>query len=200
VRAEASELECALATIPGDYSIFLDFPDAPLALSEDARASIVERAVEVVLAGVSQMLSLVESGVTVRILPGPGQPGLRVFYNQSTDLSAHFQAVEREVVNTVGKKHDGPPSGDASPPAIIVVDVSRLGLAWMRPSVVWAESLGQTILQPVTPFIGLAVIGSDLLSLNVGGAAVLSAGISEDTNRVARQMLDAIGPLLLATQ
>lgn len=86
--------------------------------------------------------------------------GFRVTWEtRAEDLTNSMEAVERQL--GVVLKRDQKVKQARVMPCLLVIDVSRLGSAWMRPPAVWGAQLGKLV-PPDCPFIGVAVFTPSL--------------------------------------
>ena len=103
------------------------------------------------------------TGDRVGLFPEAGAPVGRVFYNRGAEFAPHFEAVEREILSKVEEKR----RQSGRMPTALVVDVSRLGMAWLRPPEVWADRLAAKLFRQPHAFVGLALVSSPLTSITL---------------------------------
>ncbi len=128
--------------------IELVFDGQPLHL---ARARLIEIALSIVdsceSATVRTTLRYEDVGLTVRLFPVPDGCGPSLTFGLShplsSDMSAHFAEVEREIENKLVEK-----ARQASAiPTALLLDFARVGKSWLRPDAVWEPRL-QALVEP----------------------------------------------------
>lgn len=153
----------------GDESehIQITFDVRPLAIREKLRREIV---------------ALVRSGqeVDVEVLPVRGdQPAARVRITRTPSsgpsvvetsidnalLTPHLQDVEAEIKSKIIKDRRKVAQA-TSMPTVIVIDLARCGLAWLRPLRIWEQVL-RGMLDEDDPYVAIAVMVTDLDSNGV---------------------------------
>jgi hypothetical protein len=118
--------------------------------------------------------------------------GFRVTWEtRAEDLTTSMEAVERQLGFVLEREQKAKQA--RSMPCLLVVDVSRLGSAWMRPPDVWAAQLGKLV-PPACPFIGVAVFTP---SLQTADCLLTQAARPGLTNR-DQQLLNDLFAILLS--
>lgn len=120
--------------------------------------------------------------IVVQIVPGkPLLPGQRVFIEGGEALTGHLTNVESEII-TVLTADEQKANQAASMPTLLLVDVARTGLSWIRPERVWAQMLAARLPEN-TPFIGAAVMVPRLDSptVEIAMAARPNAAATEES-------------------
>jgi hypothetical protein len=192
LQALYDELEDVLLDLPG-WSLHLHVTHVPTAISAAIRRELANRVQSVIKArtgtgegGVEHIeLEPVPEGespraITVQVLPVPALAfGHRITWDMtSDDLAPSLEPVKDSVL---GVLRDPQKIAQAqSMPTILVVDISRLGIGWLRPPQVWATVLTAELPEEC-PFIGVATMTTSLddSGTDIGLAFSPTSSISE---------------------
>lgn len=188
VRALHDRVEEALAAADLNVLVSLEFIDAPLWIPEAEAAAITQEVVAEAARDEPMTRHFANGNLRVMFFRGEATPAGRVVYNRGALLDPHFDDVEREILNKVEEKR----RQAGRMPTILLVDFSRLGLAWLRPLDVWASRLAQELFQPSSDFIGLAVGYSVLTDTAFQGTATWQADLPRQQADAARSILTAL--------
>lgn len=171
------EIEAALEGAPR-ASVHLRFSQFPVRMQASHRKALVDQILPAArVASETRKGAVVEvaftdsrnaGSITVAadILPVPTLAfGLRITM-ESTEpmLTPTMQRMEEVVLSVL----DSPPKArqGRSMPSLLVVDIARLGNAWLRPLSVWAGALAH-LLSADSPFLAVAVTNGDLASVDL---------------------------------
>lgn len=165
-------VQTAITKTPG-VAIHLDFEHYPVRIkSEDCDVftdKVLEAAKRVSQIGQGEVVERVvvdaANGATITIqaqispVESLGK-GFRVTWEtRAENLTNSMKAVERQLGSVL--ERDQKVKQARVMPCLLVIDVSRLGSAWMRPPAVWAAQLGKLV-PPDCSFIGVAVFTPSL--------------------------------------
>ena len=112
----------------------------------------------------------------------------------TSELGDHMNEVEREVGNVVREKTEQSTRNGWSSDTLLVVDGSRLGMAWLRPEEIWAgrlEALSPT--WGTVPFLGVVVMFSGLTSTSIRAFGIMDDGLDPSIQDSLDDVLGAIG-------
>jgi hypothetical protein len=168
-----------------------------LVISEADRAATIERVLEALAAGTPTTpvsIHLPEVDATAGIEQSPfGSPS--VFVGPVTaDLAVHMSDIEREVGNVVREKTAQSTRNGWRAETLLVVDASRLGMAWLRPEEVWKGRL--FALGPSwgsIPFLGVVVMFGGLTSTSIRAEGIFQDGLNSSIQGSLDHVLGAIG-------
>jgi hypothetical protein len=186
VRVLHDRLEEALAELGIDVMATIQFDHAPLWIPEDQTNGIVDAVVSAAQRG-DLNVSFSEHGLRVGLFPEASTPAGRVFYNRGGELGSYMEAIEREIQNKVEEKR----RQAGRMPTVLLIDISRLGMGWLRPPEVWANQLANRFLPP-GDFLGLAVVASDLTGTSFTGAAVWRDDLPSEQVEAVRRVMAAL--------
>ena len=102
--------------------------------------------------------------------------------------------VERELGNVVREKAEQSARNSWSSDTHLVVDGSRLGMAWLRPEEIRAGRL--EMIRPswgAIPFLGVVVMFSGLTSTSIRASGIMDDGLVPSIQNSLDDVLDAIG-------
>lgn len=160
------ELEEALENANADVMITIACRERPLYFKPAERSDLIADILKRVSNGLyeTMVIELDQSWaatpklqIAVQIVPAkPPALGSRVFIEGGEALTGHLTNVESEVI-TVLTADEQKANQAASMPTLLLVDVARTGLSWIRPERVWAQMLAARLPES-TPFIGAAVM------------------------------------------
>lgn len=123
----------------------------------------------------------------------PPEPG-GVVLSLGADLTGQAASIERELQNVIRIKTGQARRGGFDPLTLLVVDASRLGLAWVRPEWVWEQVLSSVELSwDSIPYVGLVVAFTSMESVRVSGAWILRPGASSQDQNAVLPVLHALG-------
>ena len=168
-----------------------------LAVSERERNAIIRRVLEAVESrGTAHSISvrLPEIEGTCGIEPSPfGTPSV-LLGAVTSNLGVHMGEVERELHNVIAEKTDQSVRNAWSKDTLLVVDASRLGMAWLHPEEVWPGRLQQLSLDWGTlPFLGVVVVFAGLVSTSMRTIGVVRDGLPPQTMNCLSKVLYAVG-------
>jgi hypothetical protein len=137
-RALHGLLELALQGL--DLQAVLTFDGRPLKVGEATVDRIVGQVVDGVREGQTSF-RFEDIGLTVGVVHDVGYPDGQVVVSGAavtgSQLTEHMAQVEREVGNAVVRKR----RQASAMPTVLLVDISRLGEAWLRPGSNWTGAL-----------------------------------------------------------
>jgi len=154
-RALHEELELRMADRP-DLLIVLTFDHRPLKLGVERVQQIVEDIAGRTYNEPTVNLRFDDAGLTVGITTGTGFESTQVVMNFGSELTDHLVEVEREIDNKLAEKR----RQAQKMPTILLLDFSRVGVAWLRPGSVWLPVLRSKL--SGEPFVGLGLMVSTL--------------------------------------
>jgi len=183
-RALHEELELRMAD-QADLLVVLTFDDRPLKLGVERVKQIVED-----VAGRTYRepttLRFEDAGLTVGVTSGTGFESTQVVMNFGVELTDHLAEVEREVDNKIAEKR----RQAQRIPTMLLLDFSRVGVAWLRPGSVWLPVLRSKLNDE--PFCGLGLMVSTLdsslpLHLHMVLQATAPREVHEALDQVAKR-------------
>ena len=152
-RALHEELELRMASQP-DLLIMLTFDDRPLKLGVERVQEIVEDIAGRTYSEATTNLRVEDAGLTIGITTGTGFESTQVVMNFGSELTDHLAEVEREIDNKLAEKR----RQAEKMPTILLLDFSRVGVAWLRPGSVWLPVLRSKLSgEPFAAGLGLMV-------------------------------------------
>jgi hypothetical protein len=188
------EAEAALGEMP--VMVTINVSERLLKISASDRSTIVER----IVAAASHVNAGEHETIVLPELPGmalctgevPIGPS-RVSIDSGVLLTSHTAEIELELRNVL-KLKTAQASKNAWPyRPVLMVDMSRVGLSWLRPEGVWATVLKDLIVDwSGLPFVALMVAFTSLDSTYFGGAWA----IRPDATEAERQDLDEAARVL----
>jgi hypothetical protein len=120
--------------------------------------------------------------------------GSQVMLDLRGESEDHVSQLERELFNVLEGKGEQARRGSWSDMTLLVVDASRLGLAWLGADAVWPGILESLSIDwSVLPFVGLMLAFSRLDSVELGGACVHRPSASEAEVSALNEILRAFG-------
>lgn len=153
-RALHEELELRMADQVG-LIVVLSFDNRPLKLGLER----VNRIVEMVAGrrhSEPTTLRFEDAGLTVSITTETGFENAQILINFGATLTDHLAEVEREIDNKIAEKR----RQAKRMPTMLLLDFSRVGMAWLRPGSVWLPVLRSKL--DAEPFAGLGLMVSTL--------------------------------------
>jgi len=120
--------------------------------------------------------------------------GAWVHLEIGSNLTEHGEAVERALLGAIEDKIDQSRRGNWEPDTVLVLDLARLGLSWIRPKEVWAgrlQAMGFNWAE--LPFGAVAVVFSDLTHAGFAGACVWREDLPADRAQRLEEQLRYLG-------
>jgi hypothetical protein len=182
------QLELRLAGRAGLH-VALRFDQQPLKIPEAEVSRVVDAVADHEYARPTTTLRFDGAGLTVLVTKDVSENPSRVvveFQSQSNyELRGHMDEVEREIDNKMAEKR----RQAQKMPTVLLIDVSRVGWAWLRPGSVWTSVLHEKL--KGQPYVGLAIMVSTLdswLPLNSHGVSADDApeGLEAVYDRLAK--------------
>jgi hypothetical protein len=131
-----------------------------LKLGAERVARIVDEIVEWIQTDPTTGLRFDDAGLTVGITTGTGIEGAEVVMNFGaeigSELTDHLAEVDREIDNKIVEKR----RQAQKMPTVLLLDFSRVGVAWIRPGSVWISSLRSKL--DNEPYVGLGLMVSSI--------------------------------------
>lgn len=195
------ELEVALAQTPG-VSVHLRFSSFPIRMQPEDRMRLIEKVIPVAeraaatgTGGVVEIEfedirnpSSIIVAADVLPVPGLGKLGLPVTMESTgVELDPTMKALEQSVLAILedpAKRKQG-----KATPSVLLVDLARLGGAWLRPPNVWAGSLAKLIPDDC-PFLALAVTVVDLHQVDIPLGYALRSNTSAAQQLLVKSLFD----------
>jgi len=204
LRDLAGELNTALTEANVAATIHLGTAEWVLCIKASERQDIIEQTLQRVSAGSAEDFSVVldhpwaataKPSVTVQIFPHPPPVGSqRVFIQNAFATTGHFADVENEIVSVLTGDEQKMAQAQ-SIPTILLIDIGRAGMSWIRPERIWAAMLAARI--PVTtPFVGVAVMVPRITDRDV----VISLALRDNISKQQRADAQALADLLRLTR
>jgi hypothetical protein len=120
--------------------------------------------------------------------------GAHVVLDIGSDLTSHGEAVEKAAIDTIAVKIEQSTRGGWPDDTTLVMDLSRLGMSWLRPDSVWGGRLeAMPLIWDRIPFGAIAVVFSDLTQVGFHGAQVTRPGLSSDQAGRVNEVLRHLG-------
>jgi hypothetical protein len=120
--------------------------------------------------------------------------GAHVLLDIGSDLASHGAAVEQAALDTIALKVRQSARGGWPDDTVLVMDLSRLGMSWIRPDSVWGGRLeAMPLVWDQIPFGAIAVVFSDLTKVGFHGAQVTRPGLSGDRAGRVAEVLRRLG-------
>jgi hypothetical protein len=168
-----------------------------LVIPEDLQVSIIDRIVRSAgqrTSGHSARVDLPEVEGTCAIEESPFGTSYVFLGFGGSDLSQHMDQAERELLNVIAEKTQQSIRNRWSKDTLLVVEASRLGMAWNRPEVVWAGRLEHLNLDwSSIPFLGLIVMFSGLTSTTARTFGIGRDDIPEVIKPSIARVLNVLG-------
>jgi hypothetical protein len=163
-------------------------------ISQSKRDEICKRVVDVVAAGGHGSIGLPEIEGSASFTTPSMFGGAWVLLEIGSDLAEHGEAVERALLYAIREKVDQSRNGNWDPDTVLVLDLSRLGMSWIRPDKVWAGRLEAMAFNwAELPFGAIAVVFSDLTHAGFHGACVWREDLPTDRARRLVEQLAYLG-------
>lgn len=196
-----NELEEALENAGAEVVVHIACRERPLYLKEAERRDLVSEVLDRVTSGSYGTISAEldqpwaatpKLPLALRIFPDDSFfPGQRVFIEGGEALAGHLANIESEVI-AVLTADEQKASQAASMPTLLLVDIARAGVGWIRPERVWAQVLAVR-LPETTPFIGAAVMVPRLDSPNVELAVAVRPDAGESQRGALQGLASRLG-------
>jgi hypothetical protein len=152
------QLEAGLAGRSGLH-VVLRFDRRPLKLPETVVRDVVSSIIEQEYTQPTTTLRFDSAQLTVLVakdvIEGASNAVVE-FQSEGPELTSHMGEVERELDNKIAEKR----RQATKMPTILLLDVSRVGWAWLRPGSVWNAVLQKKL--EGEPYVGLALMVSTL--------------------------------------
>lgn len=196
LRKLRDELETKLAEL--SVHVTLHIPGRLMIIQRQTRDATCARVLEGVAnlgddQGISVALPEVGGHAQCSRMAGVPSGGVLID-NSSSDLTDHAAAVERALLDVLVTKTAQAARGEWDPMTLLVVDMSRAGLSWMRPEAVWPAIFARLELDWSTlPFAGVVVGFSSLTSLTMSGTYFLRPTLTLSARRRLAHMLVGLG-------
>jgi hypothetical protein len=194
------ELEAELAAIDADVTVHIACEERPLYIKPAERRRIIDQALDNVTGNPGGILSMTldqpwaatkRLPLVLQIFPQPPfLAGQRVFIEGGWALAEHLPDAEAEIIAILTDEQKVGQA--ASMPTILLVDIARAGLSWIRPERIWAQLLAAR-LPDDTSFIGVAVMVSRIDNPTVDFALAMRANVPERSSADARNLARALG-------
>jgi hypothetical protein len=152
------------------------------------------RVVKAVAAEGNRSVDLPEVGGSASFTTPSLFGGAWVHLEIGSNLAEHGEAVERALLGAIAEKVEQSRRGRWDPDTVLVLDLARLGLSWIRPKEVWAgrlEAMGFNWTQ--LPFGAIAVVFSDLTHAGFQGASVWREDLPTERARPLEELLAHLG-------
>ena len=175
------QLEVALAGRPGLH-VVLRFDQRPLKVRETVVSEVVSSITAEDYSRPTTTLRFDTARLTVLVtkdvVDGPSSVVIE-FQSEGAELTSHMGEIERELDNKIAEKR----RQATKMPTVLLLDVSRVGWAWLRSGSVWISVLRDKL--KGEPYAGLALMVSTLDSwLPLYFHAVLADGAPEALEHV----------------
>jgi hypothetical protein len=171
--------------------VVLTFDGRPLKLGVERVARIAEDIAGRTYSGPSTTLRFEDAGLTVGVSTGTGFESTQVVLNFGetigSELTDHLAEVEREIDNKIVEKR----RQAKKMPTVLLLDFSRVGVAWLRPGSVWLPVLRNKL--PGEPYAGLALM---LSTLDSSLPLQLHAVLDPNSPAQLHQALDRVAEVL----
>lgn len=190
----------ALSTLsaPG-CEIVLTFDERLLKISEERIAGVVTQIVGAALGG-NGRLRFEDLGLTVAVEPDLGwsAPHVTTFHQKlGSNLSDHVEDVVREIENKIDEKR----RQTSKMPTALLLDLSRVGDAWMVSNEIWAQKLhvllehesAEDVSSEHEGYVGFAFM---FTSLDSWLPAKLAAVVSDDAPMRLHMVFDQLAKLI----
>jgi hypothetical protein len=193
------ELEIALR--PFDISITLDLDERPLAINEALLAQICAELVQ---------LLQQNSGKDNFVVPLPtiggkawctfsktlGNP--KVTPKTGSNMTNHFNQMEPVLRDVIKGKVQQSQNGNWNSNTILLIDITRIGLSWVRPLGTWAQVIrGLDLDWPNIPFVAIGVTVTSLDSEMIQVAFEPNPRLTNHEIGAVNTLMNAIaGPLI----
>ncbi|CAG7614113.1 hypothetical protein [Actinacidiphila bryophytorum] len=194
------ELEAALDEIDAPVIVHLFCTERPLVIKKPVREAIIKETVDRVQSGQrgTAITRLEQRWAATPVLDlgirlfdaGPFGAGSRVVVENGFELSGHLQDVSAEVLAVLADEQKI--NQAEARPTILLIDMARTGLAWMRSPQVWATCLAD-LLPDSTPFVGVGVMIPTLDNSDVPIALALRKNAQAEALDAAKKLAFDLG-------
>lgn len=191
------EIQAAVGKLP--LKVILETEERLLEIPEFVRGGIVKKILEISKVvtgrelGTSLGTLLPEIAGNVRVIRIGTDDENSVAMKNGALLTNLMDSIEEQIVFVSNIKHKQAIKGNWNPNTILIVDLSRLSWSWLRGSSMW---LG--VLQALgfdwdsLPFLGVAVIISDLSTTEIQGAFTTRPNLSREMQMRIQSILNAL--------
>lgn len=204
LRDLAAELNTALIDANAAVTVHLGTGEWVLCIKPSERQEIIEQALQHVTTGAVENFSIVldhpwatttKPQVRVQIFPHPPLvDSQRVFIQDAYATTGHFADIENEIVAVLtGDEQKTAQAG--SIPTILLIDIGRAGVSWIRPERIWAAMLAVRM-PATTPFVGVAVMIPRITDRNV----VISLALRDNVSGQERTDAEGLAEFLKLTR
>lgn len=194
-----SELETALT--PFDVKVTLELDERPLAINEALRAQICMDLVQSLQQNSSKEnlvipLPTIRGKASCSFGKTLGNP--RVTPKTGSSMTNHFNQMEPLLNAVIEGKVQQSQNGNWSSNTILLIDITRMGLSWIRPLRMWDQVIRDLNLDwPNIPFAAIGVTITSLDSETIQVAFRLNPCAVEPTIGAVNSLMNAIaGPLI----
>jgi hypothetical protein len=200
----ADELNTALIEAKAAVTVHLEAEEWVLCIKPSERQHIIEQTLQRVATGTVENFSAeldhpwatkTKSRVGVHVFPGTPLAGSQaVFIQNAFAATGHFTDIEDEIVNVLTGDEQKTAQAE-SIPTILLIDLGRVGMSWIRPERTWAARLAVRI-PATTPFVGVAVMIPRITDPNV----VISLALRDNLSEEERTDAEGLAELLRLTK
>ncbi|MBY8879463.1 hypothetical protein K7862_17735 [Streptomyces sp. PLK6-54] len=173
--------------------------ERPLEIKKDVREAIVEETLTRVRnrawgSAVTQLerpwAATPQLALTVRVFEAPAEAGTSVVVEDGFELSGHLEDVEGQVLAVLNDEQKVKQA--EARPTILLVDIARTGMSWMRSPMSWAPRLAE-LLPDDTPFVGVGVMLQTLDNADVPISFALRANADAADLDAAKKLAVDLG-------
>jgi hypothetical protein len=204
LRDLAAELNTALIETKAAVTVHLGAEEWVLCIKPGERQDIIEQTLQHVAAGAVGNFSIeldhpwattTKPRVRVQIFPHPPLvDSQRVFIQDAFAATGHFTDIENEIVAVLTGDEQKTAQAE-SIPTILLIDIGRAGMSWIRPERIWAARLAVRIPE-TTPFVGVAVMIPRITDRDV----VISLALRNNLSEQERTDSEGLAELLRLTK
>lgn len=200
LRDLATELNTALIEAKAAVTVHLGTDEWVLCIKASERKDIIDQTLQRVATGAVDGFSIVldhpwataaKPSVRVQIFPHPPLvESQRVSIQNAFVTTGHFTDIENEIVAVLTS--DVQKGAQAqSIPTVLLIDIGRTGMSWIRPERIWAAMLAARI-PATTPFVGVAVMIPRITDRDVVISLALRNNISEQERTAAESLTELL--------
>lgn len=191
------EIQEAIGKLP--VKVILETEERILGISEIVRGGIVAKILEISKAinerelGSSLKFPLPEIDGDVRVSKIGTEDDNLVTMKNGALLTNLMDSIEEQIVFVSNIKRKQSIRGNWDPNTILIVDLSRLSWSWLRDSSTWLGVLPTLGFDwDSLPFLGVAIIISDLSTTEIQGAFTPRPNLSGEIQKSIELILDAL--------
>lgn|GEM_PF-948522 len=193
------DLETALKRF--DVKIAIELDERPLAINEALRAQICKELVQSLQQNSGNEnfeVQLPELGGKAWCTLGKTIVNPKVTTKTGSSLTNHFNQMEPVLRGVIEAKIKQSEYGGWNSNTILLIDITRIGLSWIRPLQIWAQVIRELNLDwPNIPFAAIGVTITSLDSETVQVAFERNPRLTNHEIRAVDSLMDAIaGPLI----